>query len=86
MALLNVARMVVISQTCFNCYYNSNFLARQELRGAQIIGSEIIETRDKTFPKVRTFSEVHHGHPHENISNLSKIYFQTKGAIPEKED
>ena len=46
---------VCITRTCYNCYYNSNSLARQELglkrnfswKEAQIIGSEITQIDDK---------------------------------------
>ena len=59
--LLVIVEFLIISRTltgrtCYNWHYNSNSLAMQHLvfilfSAAQIIGSEIIQTDDKVFPK-----------------------------------
>ena len=75
---------IFLIRTCYNWYYNSSFLARQQLSlkrdfsrgGAQIIISEIIQTDDKNFSKIESmFFEVNPRRPHENISNFKKYIF-----------
>ena len=47
----------------------------------QIIGSEIIQINDKVFSKIEgTFSELHLGYPHENISNFKKYILRLSEA------
>ena len=78
--------MIVIIRTCYNLFYNSDSLAINQIalernflwRGAQIIGSEIIQTDNKVFSEIEgTFSELHLGYTHENISNLKNIFWDS---------
>lgn len=63
LVLLKVLRVIVIILTCYNWYYISNSLARQQLdlkgnflRRGQIINSKIIQTDDQSFP---TYQRAH---------------------------
>ena len=59
MAVLKFLQVAVIIRNCYICFYNSNSQTRQQLGlkrnfsrgGAQIIGSEIIQGDDESFPK-----------------------------------
>ena len=84
MVLLNGLRMIVIIR-----YYNYNSNSRYSKlvlnaflrRVVQIIGSEIIQINVKVFSKIEgTFSELHLGYPHENISNFKKYILRLSEA------